>query len=751
MDIDKLLIMYYNKFNDKKEGIALASEVQVKIVPINEIAYKEDTNWGMYACDTEKEDLNKVKLNRYGNIGVKGIMPRLDLYATYRVTLTEENHPKYGVSYQLTSIVQDLPDDPYEQFKYLKPLVTELQFKEFEKHYEGQKVVSLILDNKIDVEKLNGIGEVLIEKIKGKVENNMEFFEAMTQLSPFGIKLNQIVELSQKYGSAKLLVQKVKENPYILTELKGYGFKRADEVAFKMGIKREDRNRIKSCIKYVVKQAHSNGDSYALTKDVVSECGEMLGVSINLITECLQEGVSDVRIVDNKLTTNRVYESEKRISEIILNYQENSKNNKLNIDVDEFIERYQRKNAINFTEEQKSFFYKFAKNQVNLLIGYAGTGKSQIQHALVQMLKENDMTYNLLAPTGRASKQLSTYTGEEASTIHRRLGFKGKENDDELKTIGSDVVIVDEFSMADVFITNILLKQIVNNNVRIVFVGDPVQLPSVSVGSILRDLARSKKVATTILTVVFRQKEGGILDIATKVRNQEKFVDSNFYGKKQFGNDTIIHSVKQEFVEDGYIHYYKKALQKYNVEDIAVLTPTNKNRFGTKAINKNLQTVANDYEVDKLQIEYGDNVFRVGDIVMNLENTYDLMNADGETIDIFNGDTGIIEDIDIKNKKMHINYDGNLIEIHDTEFSKLSLAYSISFHKSQGSGIKCIILVLDKSSKYQLNANLIYTGVTRAKEELIIIGQAETINYGLRRMESDKRKSFLYDFMIGNI
>ncbi|HSH52128.1 MAG TPA: ATP-binding domain-containing protein, partial [Bacteroidales bacterium] len=279
----------------------------------------------------------------------------------------------------------------------------------------------------------------------------------------------------------------------------------------------------------------------------------------------------------------------------------------------------------------------------------------------------------------------------------------------------------------------------------------PVQLPSVSVGSILRDLTRSKKVASTILTVVFRQKEGGILDIATKVRNQEQFIGSDFYGMKRFGNDTILHSVKQDFINDGYIHYYKKALQEYNAEDILVLSPTNKHRFGTKAINKNLQVIANDYEVDKLQIEYGQTTFRVGDIVMNLENTYNLINVDGQSVDVFNGDVGIIEDIDIKNKKMYINYDGNLIEVNDTEFSKLSLAYSVSIHKSQGSGVKCVILIVDKSSKYQLNANLIYTGVTRAKEKLIIVGQSESINYGLRRMESDKRKSFLYDFIVGNM
>lgn len=369
---------------------------------------------------------------------------------------------------------------------------------------------------------------------------------------------------------------------------------------------------------------------------------------------------------------------------------------------------------------------------------------------MIDKLKKGT-SVSLLAPTGKASKVMKGYTGRDASTIHRKAGVHDDEGDGK-NHIYDDVIIVDESSMCDVFILSKLLKVIKNPNMRILFVGDDFQLPSVGVGNFLYDMIHSGCVKVSRLKKVFRQAEGGILDIATKVRNGQKFLDNDSDGRIVFGKDCVFFLSDSEFVRDGLMKNYKNVLKRYKQEEIAVLSPTNKGMLGTVELNKMIQQIANPKSDNKKEKAVGkkDNptIYRVGDMVMNTVNTYEMETVDGGTADVFNGDSGKILDIDDKEKVFIIDFDGIVVKMaFNTILSNLMHSWVTTIHKSQGSQYKVIIVIIDKSASYQMNANLMYTGFSRAKEFMLVLGQAFAVNVGITKFINMERRSFLQELL----
>jgi exodeoxyribonuclease V alpha subunit len=350
----------------------------------------------------------------------------------------------------------------------------------------------------------------------------------------------------------------------------------------------------------------------------------------------------------------------------------------------------------------------------------------------------------------KASKVMTGYTGRVASTIHRRAGVFG-EDEEASKTIEEDVIIVDESSMCDVFILAKLFKAISNHNARILFVGDDFQLPSVGVGNFLYDSIHSHCIKISVLKKVFRQDDGGILDVATKARHGESFLNDGAEGRIVFGKDCVFWLTDQEYVRDGVIMNYKKTLQRFKADDIVILSPTNKGKLGTVALNKEIQKIANPASPNKKEKTFGktDTVtFRVGDSVMNTVNTYKMDTQEGGFADVFNGDTGKIVDIDEKEKFFVIDFDGiKVIMKFGVILTNLVHSWVTTIHKSQGSQYKVVIVIIDKSMKYQLNANLIYTAFSRAQGFLLVLGQAEAINHGIKKFANMERRSFLQEML----
>ncbi|MGG1746814.1 AAA family ATPase [Bacillus licheniformis] len=375
--------------------------------------------------------------------------------------------------------------------------------------------------------------------------------------------------------------------------------------------------------------------------------------------------------------------------------------------------------------------------------------KSWLQRILLELIDKKNLTTALLAPTGKASKVMTGYTGRQASTIHRKTGVFG-EDENAINPITEDVIIVDESSMCDVFILSKLFKSIENDNARILFVGDDFQLPSVGVGNFLYDCINSLSIKISKLKKVFRQADGGILDISTKVRNGEIFLNEEAEGRIQFGRDCVFWLSDQKYVRDGVIKNYKNVLKRFSHDEVVILTPTNKGKLGTIELNKEIQKIANPPSDNKKEKTVGskDNqvTFRVGDSVMNTVNTYRVETSDGGLADVFNGDTGTIVDINEEEKVFIIDFDGIKVKFKfGVILTNIVHSWVTTIHKSQGSQYKVVIVIIDKSSKYQLNANLIYTGFSRAKEFMLVLGQSEAINHGIRKFANMERRSFLQE------
>lgn len=353
----------------------------------------------------------------------------------------------------------------------------------------------------------------------------------------------------------------------------------------------------------------------------------------------------------------------------------------------------------------------------------------------------------------KASKVMTNYTGKQAMTIHRRAGVFEEETDGS-KEIDEDVVITDESSMCDIFILRKLFKALTNENARILFVGDDFQLPSVGVGNFLYDSINSGVIKISKLKKVFRQADGGILNVATDIREGKAFLNNTDEGRKVIGKDCVFWLVDSQFIRDGVIANYKKVISsdRWTQDDVVILTPTNKGKLGTIELNKEIQKIANPASATKKEKVVGakgfETIYRVGDLVMNVVNTYSIDTVEGGNADIFNGDTGKIIDIDDNDKVFIVEIDDIKVKMpFGTILTNLVHAWVTTIHKSQGSQYKVVILIADKSMTYQLNANLLYTGLSRAKEYELVLTQALTINRAMQKFANMERRSFLQELL----
>lgn len=716
------------------------------------------TKYRIYACDTDSTD---VELNKHGNIVIKGgLRNKLDMGVEYTAHVEKaQTHPIHGPSYIVHDAYQDIPESEEDQKQFLKAMLTKNQVDEVYKVYPDSDIINLIVENKLDYSKIKGIGLATYEKIREKIMSNIEHKKLFSKLGKYGITHSMIIKLSEEFGSNEATVQRIEMNPYELTRLPGISFIKADIIAKNMGIEPEAPFRIESGVRHILSENQKNGNTYMLETELIEESRLLLDVDYSFLYKTLEQSEM-YYIKGNKVSIKYTYETEEYISNRLKEILSNKK--EMNFNPESFIAKMETKykdilpNGL--SEQQKKFFHNFKKYSVNLLIGYAGTGKSQMQRLLIDLLEELNVTYILTAPTGKAAKVLSKYTGKKAITIHRATGYgKPKKMQDEI-TIPHEVIVIDESSMPDIFIIQSLLKKAKNPNVRIVFSGDAFQIPSVGAGCILHDMIESKVIPSTMLDVVFRQSDGGILDIATKIRKNEKFIEDGFRGMVKYGENLIIHSVEQDEMERGYKHYYNMFLKNYSPEDIMILTPTKKANLGTFEINRNAQEIVNPPN-NQPEFPYGKTtIYRVGDYVINTKNTYSISNSLGEIIDIVNGDMGSIINIiteyipneldkDEDNRGVVIDFDGNIVKVDFNDLIQIQHGWSLTKHKSQGSSTIAAIIISDKSHKFQSSANLLYTAITRISGYGVILCQAENINFAMRKVENLRRNTHLCDML----
>ncbi|MGV4321293.1 AAA family ATPase [Bacillus mojavensis] len=727
--------------------------IEVKIKPTRVLFYDEDNSFGIFSADVNPDDISKVEINKYGNISIKGRMPKLEIGMEYDVKIAPDHSSQYKGSYTLQYLKSNRPTTITEQKMFLSTILTPTQVNNiYEVYSEEDDVIGMIENGKFDFTKVKGIAEKTFEKLKKKVLDNIDMSEIFTFMNKYGLKYNMLAKLIKEYENPQIVIDKINQNPYVLTEVSGVGFKKADEIAKAVGYNMTSPHRIASALYYILGEESASGHSWIAYKPLLNKAVDLLNIDKKHIEDVLNNNPKGIVRTDERYALERVYEAEEYIALRMTEIKTHSNKVFEAKEIDDFLNDYCREHNVELEENQRQFFHDWNENSIMMLIGGGGMGKSWLQQILLKLIKKKSMSIALLAPTGRASKVMTNYTGIPASTIHRRVKSYGEDDESVMGTILEDVVIVDEASMCDVFILKKMFYALRNENVRLLFVGDDFQLPSVGVGNFLYDVIHSGHIKVCRLKKVFRQSDGGILNVSTDVRENHKFIDSNAEGRIIYGKDCVFWMTNSDYVRDGVLHNYKKVIKKFNQDDVVVLTPTNKGSLGTRELNKQIQKIANPASPAKKERKVGKKddqiTFRVGDSVMNLVNTYDIDTVNGGKADIFNGDTGKIVDIDESGKVFIIDFDDILVKVKfGVVLTNLTHSWASTIHKSQGGQYKVVIVVCDKSATFQLNANLLYTGFSRAQEYMLVLGQPTTINKAMDKFANMERRSFLQEML----
>lgn len=550
----------------------------------------------------------------------------------------------------------------------------------------------------------------------------------------------------------------------------GVDFKKIDQMALEIGIASNDEKRIESAITYSLAIASNNGNTCVEKQNLIKYVQALLGTTTSEIETALINLKARAKIeIENVeeiewVYLNSFYVCERNIAQriSILNKSKNIKKIK---DFDKKFKEEEKHIDITLSEKQKEAIKAVNDNNVCVITGGPGTGKTTIIKFIIELYKKENKKVVLCAPTGRAAKRMSETTGEDATTIHRLLCLGKVEEslgmervDYAIEPIDADVLIIDEMSMVDVFLMNYILKGLYMGT-KLVLVGDVNQLPSVGPGNVLKDIINSETVETIELNEIFRQAaKSQIITNAHKVNNGENFLEIPKEELKEKLQDFYFlnEPTQNKMIED-VISLCTGRLKKFGnydfFRDIQVLTPTKKGKLGTKELNIELQNALNPSLNEKNNIKeipqkkHGDRVFLEGDRVMQVKNNYDIYwekNHKEDGTGIFNGELGTIKKIDDVTKQIEIKFDDEKTAWYEySELEQLEHSYSITIHKSQGSEFDVVIMCLPQAAPMLLTRNLLYTGITRAKKLLIVLGTKKVLEYMIQNTETKKRNTRL--------
>ena len=748
-------------------------EIAFRCIPTREV-YNSD-NFKVYGCEVDTSLYPSICLSEYGTCSIVGNFQRLTLYKEYIVWANEKSDKK-GISYLVKNITREVPNTLEESKMFLSEFISENKVNTLLKAYPDiiRKVISGDLSD-IDLSTTKGIKEKTFEKIKRKIADNFVFSELITEFKGV-LSLLTIKKLYEQYGSVKELKDEMRKDPYkCLCRVDGIGFKKADMLLLQMceneeetkertGISfdfdlRTSKQRLCACTEYVLAQNEVGGNTYMDVKSLKNTCKEMCPEAMEYFDDVLKENSIKYDERNDRVFRAYTYETEEYVAKRLMagNYIKTIWNCDYN--------KYTSLNGNPLTEQQCLTTKYICENNIVILNGFGGSGKSFSTKALINMLKDYNKTFLLLAPTGRAAKVLSAYTGIEAMTIHRGLGFvpPNQWSYNFENQLDCDLVIVDEFSMVDIFLFKKLLNAIDFEKTKLLLIGDDAQLPSVGAGNILYDMLYSGIFPTITLDKIFRYGIGGLSTIATNTRLGKRYLNDK--DKIQvFGEDKAyaFANVSQENIVNYAVNIYTKLLKHgCRPEEIIVLSAYNVGSYGTDVINKKIQDIVNP-NADRY-IEYNNTQYRLNDIVMNTSNNYKAVKYEigmtskydneyeeeegiGQEYEfVANGEIGKI--IKVFENAIVVDFDGLKIILEREDLNNIKLGYAISVHKSQGGSFKYVILLTPRAHTFNTNSNLLYVGISRAKKRCYHIGEIQTINMALRKRENFDRKTILKDFL----
>lgn len=689
-------------------------------------------------------------LPEYNNkvITFTGIFSELKYKTTYKMTGNFINHNKYGEQFQVDSYEIVLPTEEEELIEFLSSDLFPIGEKTAEKivHKFGKDTLKIISN---ESERLKEIPRLTTKKIDRIVEVLLEYehtSKIVLELNKMGFNTKDSISIMKKYQNNTMDI--IYNNIYDILDDKLITFNELDKIALNNGYLKDDERRLEALVINIINIVTFNqGDTYLY----IDEIYENILKEVNNISKDMLEYIllklsknKKIKIVKDKYYLYELYEAEEYITNRLceLNDKERRKLPKL----EHKINQLELVNGITYDESQKAAITRALNNNLTIITGGPGTGKTTIVKCIVKLLIDiNGLKPDrlaLLAPTGRAARKLMETTKLPAYTIHKYLGWDKDKNAfsvNEYSPNLEDYIIVDESSMIDTTLMMSLLKGI-KRSAKIILVGDYYQLPSVSQGQVLKDLIDSDTIDTVKLNKLYRQTEDSYINsLAYEIKNKDiteaflaKYDDYNFI---MCENEQILPTIED---------IVKKALSKgYTERDIQILAPIYKSQAGIDSLNKMLQNILNPQDKQKNEVLSGEIIYREGDKILQLVNDSDN--------GISNGDIGYIESITTSNKnkskEIIINFDGIRVTYTPKDFINIMHGYAISVHKSQGGEFKMVIMPFANSFRRMLYNKLIYTAITRAKEKLILVGDAKAFIYGIKNDYQEDRKTTLKEFL----
>ena len=742
---------------------------------VQDIIYKNETNgYTIATFDMESADTTIV-----------GYLPFVQKGDSLKIIGKFVTHPDYGDQFKVETFEKIMPETLDALEKYLSngivkgvgPATAKKIIKKF-----GEETVEVLKADPNRLTEIKGITKKKAEEINESFVANWELWQIVGFLEKFGIGPQSANTIYKKLGANTISI--VENDPYVLSELGvKVDFSQIDKMALDLGVERNNLKRVDAGIRHGLNLATYNGHSCVLEANLITFVTNLLRVS----EDDVLDGIKDLRVKEQiKIeereeiaTTNGktelclqtwiylidYYKTELNIAQRILGLEQ-ADNIKRISNFNKELEKTEKATSLELSEKQVEAVKMVNDNNVCIITGGPGTGKTTIIKTIIDIYKSRGKKVVLCAPTGRAAKRMTEATGEEASTLHRLLEI-GKVSDEkpdpdlDVTPIDADVVIIDEMSMVDIFLMNYVVKALFKGT-KLVLVGDTDQLPSVGPGVVLKDLIDSKRIPYIRLNKIFRQAlQSEIIVNSHKVNEGINFlenlqngeVDEDFaqinrsktQGETKLASQTVTRNDFFFIQEKSTMQIINKILELYNLEE-QIITPSKKGDLGTKNLNKVIQENFNPASVIKNEKKFGEIIYREGDKIMQTKNNYDIMWRRKSEINsgIFNGEMGVIEKIDDEAGEVKIRFDDDKVAFYSyQDLDQIEHSFAITVHKSQGSEFQTVIIPIYQAAPMLLTRNLLYTGMTRAKDKLIMIGNPFTIQFMINNEKIKQRNSGL--------
>ena len=711
-----------------------------------------DNGYTVLVLSTSGEEITCV-----GTLSYVGEGEKVELQGQYI------SHPSYGEQFKIESYTVKAPEDEESVERYLgsgaiKGVGAALAAR-IVRHFAGD-TIRIIEEEPERLAEIKGISERMAREIAAQVYEKRDMRKAMIFLQQFGITTALAVKIYQQYGPE--LYKVIQENPYRLAEdLSGVGFRIADEIAMRAGVQADSEYRVKCAVFYVLGQAGAEGNVFLPKERLMEKAEQLLGVALSDIDHYLTDLAVERKIViKQEEDQTRVYSASAYFVEMSTARMLCDLNMKGEVDESAVLTKIasiEKETGTILDEKQKEAVTEAVRCGLLVITGGPGTGKTTTINTLISYFESEGLQILLAAPTGRAAKRMTEATGYEARTIHRMLEISGLQEEqaggferNAQNPLDADVIIIDEMSMVDIYLMHALLDA-VTVGTRLIMVGDRNQLPSVGPGSVLKDVIDSGKVPVVRLTRIFRQAlESDIVMNAHKINRGEPVALDNrsrdFFFLRRTDANVIISIV---------IQLIREKLPRYvdaKPYDIQVLTPMRKGLLGVERLNRILQEYLNPPAQKKRQHEQNGTIFREGDKVMPIKNNYqtewEIRGRYGipveKGIGVFNGDMGIIREINLQTERVTVEFDEQrVVEYPYSSLEELELAYAVTIHKSQGSEYPAVVIPLLSGPRMLMNRNLLYTAVTRARKCVTVVGDDVTFRQMIENTSEQKRYTAL--------